>query len=105
MASSINKSVIKEVIDQEEKNIAERLLRLRTRLGIERDQLALAIGVKELDLFSYENSVQAVPASTLAMIAAVVGIDIDYFFSDEDWDIIGEVQAASSIIEESALLS
>jgi transcriptional regulator with XRE-family HTH domain len=104
MVSSTHASFVKDVVDQEERNIAERLLRLRTRLGIERDQLALAIGLQEADIFAFENAVDAIPASTLAMISAVVGIDINYFFSDEDWDIISEAYTAVTH-KESALLS
>lgn len=99
MVSSNHTSFFKGVVDQEEQNIAERLLKLRTRLGIERDQLALAVGLREADLFAYENVVEPIPASTLAMIAAVIGIDIDYFFSDEDWDIISDAQATVAIEE------
>jgi transcriptional regulator with XRE-family HTH domain len=104
MLSSAHASFVKDVVDQEEKNIAERLCRLRNRLGIERDQLALAIGIREADLFAFENAVEAIPASTLAMISAVIGIDIDYFFSDEDWDIISEAHTAAAH-KENALLS
>jgi transcriptional regulator with XRE-family HTH domain len=74
---------IGEWIDREERAIASRLFKIRTKLGIDRDELATMAGLGITELVEYESGVQPIPASTLAMISAMMGVSIEYFYGDE----------------------
>lgn len=72
-------------IEADEKVIATRLKTLRTRVGIEVDAFAEALGVEEAELVSFENGTVDVPASVIALVCALSGVSFEYFF-DEDED-------------------
>ena len=70
-------------VDQEERNIAVRLFRLRKQRGIDRETLAKKTGLSESDVTSYELANVPVPASALVWFAKALEVNIDYFYSDE----------------------
>lgn len=69
-----------EWIEREERLIASRLFKVRTQLGIEREDLAAMVGVDDHELRDFEFGITPVPASTLLMLALAMGIEIQYFF-------------------------
>lgn len=74
---------IGEMVEHEERLIASKLFRVRTNLGIDRDELATMAGLGITELVEYESGVQPIPASTLAMIAAMMGVSMGYFYGDD----------------------
>jgi transcriptional regulator with XRE-family HTH domain len=92
--SNINEIQAVESVSREERVIASKLFRMRTRMGIEREDLAVMVGIRELDLAEYENGLEAVPASDLFMLATVMGINVTYFY--------GEAQIGVSAAKEEA---
>lgn len=91
-----------QAANKEDHMIASRLFKARTKLGIERGELALHAGITEKELADYENAVEEIPASTLLYISKVMGVSFDYFFDDsiEIYDI-----DVSSYSDEVALLN
>jgi transcriptional regulator with XRE-family HTH domain len=71
------------IVSHEDKVIASKLFRVRTRMEIKRSELAKMTGLSEETIAEYENGLEAVPASDLFMLSNVMGISIDYFYSDE----------------------
>jgi transcriptional regulator with XRE-family HTH domain len=69
-------------IEADEKTIAARLKTLRTRVGIEVDAFAEALGVEEAELAAYENGSEDVPASVIALVCALSGVSFEYFFDE-----------------------
>jgi transcriptional regulator with XRE-family HTH domain len=74
---------IGEWVDHEERLIASKLFRARTNLGIDRDELATMAGLGITELVEYESGVQPIPASTLMMIAAMMGVSVGYFYGED----------------------
>ncbi len=72
-------------IEADERTIAARLKNLRTRVGIEQDDFAEALGVETAELVSYEEGEVEVPASVIALVCALSGVSFEFFF-DEDED-------------------
>ncbi len=71
------------LISREDKVIASKLYRVRTKMEIKRSDLARLTGITEETLAEYENGLEAVPASDLFMLSSVMGISIEYFYSDD----------------------
>ncbi|MCE3232343.1 MAG: helix-turn-helix protein [Rickettsiaceae bacterium] len=98
--SDIDQIRIGEWVDREERAIASKLFKIRTKLGIDRDELATMAGIGISELVEYESGVQPIPASTLAIIAAMMGVSLDYFYSynldaeNEDSAILGSTLPA-----------
>jgi transcriptional regulator with XRE-family HTH domain len=77
---------IGEAVEREERLIASKLFRARTSLGIDRDELAVMAGLGITELVEYESGVQPIPASTLAMISAMMGVSMGYFYGEDALD-------------------
>ncbi|PIR39372.1 MAG: hypothetical protein COV35_02325 [Alphaproteobacteria bacterium CG11_big_fil_rev_8_21_14_0_20_39_49] len=71
------------LVSPEDKVIASKLYRVRTKMDIKRSELARLTGISEETIAEYENGLEAVPASDLFMLSSVMGISIDYFYSDD----------------------
>jgi len=71
------------IVSAEDKVIASKLYRVRTRMDIERVDLAKVSGISEQSIAEYENGIEPVPASDLFILSHIMGISIDYFYNDE----------------------
>lgn len=95
MNQIISEELMKK-IEADEKVIAARLKTLRTRVGIEIDAFAEALGVEDAELVSYENGSVDVPASVIALVCALSGVSFEYFFDeDEDEEVLESLSALS----------
>lgn len=70
-----------EPIDQ---HIGARIRERRRLLGLSQQQLAERIGVTYPQAYKYERGTNRVPAARLPVIAAVLGVRIDYFYEGFD---------------------
>lgn len=75
---------INEWVDREEKFIASRIFRIRTGMNIEREDLAMLIGESDAQMAKYESGIDAVPASTLICMSFALGVDIGYFYGEDN---------------------
>jgi len=91
-------------IDREERLIATRLFKIRTKLGIEREELATASGFSLSDILAYENAIEPIPASAIFVLSSTMGVSIDCFYED-DIDIIQTSHCMQSDEEKTVLLS
>lgn len=71
-------------LEPEEQNVANKLARLRIKLKIGSLELAHMVGIDEQELLSYEQADEPIPASILAMISIVLGVDMEYFFDEDE---------------------
>lgn len=85
---------VSEWVNREEHIIASKLFHARTKMGIERGELASMAGIRESELVKYENAIEATPVSTLLVLAKAMGVIIDYFY-DDDIEIFGIKTAAN----------
>lgn len=75
---------VTNAIEASERAIAAKLRSLRVRACISLVEFAEALGVETSELESYENGMEGVPASVIAMVCALSGVPFDYFFGEED---------------------
>lgn len=71
-------------VDEKDRLVASKVFTLRTRAGIERDDLAEVIGIDEAVLSDYELGKAPIPASDLSLISAVFGVKFEYFYDEEE---------------------
>ena len=102
MPETINLDAVKANENAEHK-IATRLFKARTRSGIYRSELAEMLEVDEVELARYENSLEAIPASLLVVAAAFMGVDLDYFYNDEEPITINANSNRKAEVEQPAL--
>ena len=96
-------SKIEPWVDHQEKMIASKLFKIRSELGIEREELAAAIGIDYNELAKYEMGIEPVPASTLAIASTLMGVNMNYFY-DDDYEGLYDVNSSKSGSEEISVL-
>lgn len=69
-------------VENEERHIAEKLLQLRTSLGIPLEQLAAILGIHPTELMQYEHAIIPISASLLVLAAIALGVEYDYFYQE-----------------------
>jgi transcriptional regulator with XRE-family HTH domain len=67
-----------------DRHIALRIRRRRLELGVSQEQLATAIGVTFQQVQKYEKGTNRISASRLHQVAAVLHVDVTFFFMDVD---------------------
>jgi|GEM_PF-4306932 len=97
---------VKMSIEADEMAVSAKLRSLRVRACISIDEFAEALGVENSELEAYENGIEHVPASVIAMACALSGMSYEYFFGEEMEEAAfpGVVRSAS-YEEQPALLS
>ena len=91
--------------EKEDRVIAARVSHMRAELGIERSELADAIGIGEVTLKNYENGVEEIPASDLFAISAVTNVPIGYFYGEHELKDCTPSVASVEFSEEATLLN
>ncbi len=102
--SEIEQMRVGEWISREEHLIASRLFKVRTKLGIDRSELAFTAGISESELVRYENAIEPIPACVLVLLSSLMGVSIDYFF-DSELEVIGADVYMTKEDEQPVLLS
>lgn len=74
---------VEQFVAKNDSAIANKLYRIRNLIGIEREILASALEISVSELENYEQAIEAIPASTLVLIALKLGVNINYFYEDE----------------------
>ncbi|MCS7175654.1 helix-turn-helix domain-containing protein [Pseudothermotoga sp.] len=64
--------------------IGKKIRELRTKLGISQAELAKRLGVDQTTVSYYERDKRAITISMLYKIAGALGVDVKYFFSDDE---------------------
>ena len=98
MSDVISAELLKK-IESDEKTIATKLKTLRVRAGIEVDAFAEALGVEDSELFSYEDGSVDVPASVIALVCALSGVSLEYFFDEDEDEDLATLENISSLNE------
>ena len=93
--SEIEQIRIGEWVNREEHLIASKLFQARTKMGIDRGELAFLAGITESELVKYENAIEAIPVSTLLVLAKAMGVSVEYFY-DDDVEIFGITAPANN---------
>lgn len=76
-----------------DKLVGRRIRQRRWLAGLSQQALAEQIGVKFQQVQKYETGANRVSASRLWMIADVLGVQIPYFFGDEEATDVGSIDA------------
>ena len=79
-----NQAIIGQTIEEEERQIASRLHRLRCALNVEISDLSFFTKIDEDTLRSYERAQMPIFASDLILIADAFGVSFDYFYGNND---------------------
>ncbi len=79
----LKQAEIGQWVEQEEHLVASKLFHLRSKMNVERSQLAEALDIEEYELANYENGIEPVPATTLFLISTYLGVNVKYFFTEE----------------------
>ncbi len=105
MESFISEEV-KMSIEADEQSVCAKLKNLRVRSCIAINEFAEALGVENAELESYENGIEHVPASVIAMACALSGTSYEYFFGEESKEpSVASISHAIAYEEQAALLS
>lgn len=67
-----------------DRHFGDRLRAARRSLGLSPTELASRLGLSEISIEEYESGRRRIAASDLIDIAGLLGVDVGYFFSDED---------------------
>ncbi len=81
--SQVDQIKVGEYVEREESVIAAKLFKLRTKLNLERSDVAGLSGIDEKQLFRYENAIEAIAASDLFLLANILGVSMSYFYEEE----------------------
>lgn len=76
------------VCGEKELTIGEKIRELRKLLGITQAELANRLGVEQATVSLYESNKRAITIEMLMKIAKALGVDVKYFFSDEEPELI-----------------
>lgn len=82
--SKIEQEDLNAVIDAEEKAIAAKLRALRIDARISCAEFAEALDLELEELISYEDGLEPIPASVIALVCALSGTPYGHFFSKTD---------------------
>jgi len=97
---------VKMSIEADERAISAKLRNLRVRSCITIDDFAEALGVESSELEAYENGIENVPASVIALACALSGTAYEHFFCEQIEEVVFQAEAHSALYEKQpALLS
>ncbi|MGC8590393.1 helix-turn-helix domain-containing protein, partial [Athalassotoga sp.] len=68
----------------EDNILAKRLEEIRKIRGISREKLAQQVEISTVSIYNYEHGLQDPSAGTLARIAAVLDVSVDYLLGNTD---------------------
>lgn len=99
---------LNNTIAAEEKVIAAKLRDLRVGAGISCAEFADALSIEPSELQEYEDGVEAVPASIIALVCALSGTPYEHFFGGDDEGEgdprVADIVAAAAISQEHAVV-
>jgi transcriptional regulator with XRE-family HTH domain len=64
--------------------VNEKIRQLREKLGITQKELAQKVGVDQTTISYYEAGKRSITVDMLQKIADALGVDVRYFFEDQD---------------------